>query len=236
MKKPARQKRGQFVIIAVLLMAVMIVSISALMHRAITYYANEPWEEYMTLIGNIELSSRRIVELSLANYTNDLAVNQSILRTNLENWQKDMLEIYLGRGVTVNYSLANGDSYGYSLGLASSWDNRASFSAANATFCVNITSIGLTGYKFTAAAFLNLTIINVTENVINAAVIGEDRIPVDNLKKDNFIVEGFEVAGASLVYDSSYEFVYQIQCSSPPSSPVTLTVWDQRGICARARY
>ncbi len=59
-------------IIAVLFIAMMIISIGVLMHRAGTYYKHEPWEEYLMLIGNIELNCRRLVELSLANYTNSL--------------------------------------------------------------------------------------------------------------------------------------------------------------------
>jgi hypothetical protein len=72
-----RERRGQFVIIAVLMIAIMIMSISALMHRAVTYYRHEPWEEYLALIGNIELNSHRLVELSLANYTNPIKVNNT---------------------------------------------------------------------------------------------------------------------------------------------------------------
>ena len=73
MRKLIRNKKGQFVIIAFLLMAIMIISMGAIIHRAGTYYKHEPWEEYLTLISDIEVNSRRLVELSLVNYTNSNA-------------------------------------------------------------------------------------------------------------------------------------------------------------------
>ena len=54
------------------MVAIMIITIGTLIHRATTYYKHEPWEEYLTLIGNIEVNSHRLVELSLTNYTQPL--------------------------------------------------------------------------------------------------------------------------------------------------------------------
>ena len=91
--KLSREKKGQFVIIAVMFTAIMIVSIGALMHSAITYYKHEPWEEYSALIGDVEINSRRVVELCLANYTNSIQ-DESILNVTLHKWEKDLTEIY----------------------------------------------------------------------------------------------------------------------------------------------
>jgi hypothetical protein len=240
-KRLIKQKRGQFVIIAVLMIAMMIISIGALMHRAVTYYKHEPWEEYLTLVGNIELNSRRLVELSLANYTHTL--NQAILKTNLEKWQTDVLRIYLGREIALDYTLASGTNYNYSLGLTRDWNKKASFSAAEASFSLNITSIGLTGYNFTAIAFLNLTIISVNTNTseITVTVKGEDRIPIPALKKDNFqVVEPTNITITSVTprYDDKEILVYIIKCNGtiPASVSVIMKVWDSRGIQVTAKY
>ena len=69
MRRLIVQKRGQFVIIAVLMIALMIISIAPLLHRTVTYYKHEPWEEYLALIGSIELNSERLVTLSPVSYT-----------------------------------------------------------------------------------------------------------------------------------------------------------------------
>ncbi|MEM3551299.1 MAG: hypothetical protein QXV01_09450, partial [Candidatus Bathyarchaeia archaeon] len=205
MKKLLKGRNGQFVIIAVLMIAIMIISIGALMHRAVTYYRHEPWEEYLALIGNIELNSKRLVELSLANYS--FTLNQDILKSNLEKWSVDVSKIYLGRGVTLNYSLASGyyNVYGtpiyYNLGLNHSWWKPNSFTAANATFTLDIASIGLQAYKFTAKTSLKLmnasklTRMAVKSSeptryiyTINVTVTDENNNPITSLRKENFII------------------------------------------------
>jgi hypothetical protein len=117
--KAAKTNRGQFIIIAVLMAAIMIVSIGAIMHNAVTYYRSEPWEEYTTLVGNIELNSQHLVELS-----ND----QNEFEDNFDGWQSDLTRLYPGAGIKLSYT----GIYPY------------------VTFTLNITSIGLEGYKFSA--------------------------------------------------------------------------------------
>lgn len=224
MRRLIKQKKGQFIIIAVLLIAIMMVSIGAILYSAVTYYKHEPWEEYLTLVGNVELSSRSLVALSLSNYTHTL--NTNILKANLEQWQSNLTKIYPGHGIALTYSLASGT------GLTHDWNKTASFSAANATFNLNITSVGLTGYKFIATAFLNLTILNVdnTTNKINVTVTGEDRMPITNLKKDNFQVDGLNIITVTSHYDPDYMLVYTINCETSPPLNATVRVLDQRGI------
>ncbi|TRO52232.1 hypothetical protein E2P61_04280 [Candidatus Bathyarchaeota archaeon] len=118
--KATKTNRGQFIIIAVLLAAIMIVSIGAIMHNAVTYYRSEPWEEYTTLVSNIELNSQRLVGLSPENE----------FETNFIKWQSDLTRLYPSEGIQLSYS------YDYYLN--------------GVTFTLNITSIGLEGYKFTA--------------------------------------------------------------------------------------
>lgn len=228
MRRPIKQRKGQFIIIAVLFIAMMIVSIGAILYTAVTYYKHEPWEEYLTIIRNIELSSRDLVELSLSNYTN--TNNTNILKGNLEQWQSNLTKIYFGRGIALTPLLANGTEQNYSFGLAYDWNKTTSFSAANATFNLNIASVGLTGYKFIVTAFLNLTILNVTGNEINATVTGEAGMLITNLNTDNFQVAGVNITAVGPRYDPNYNLVYTIECENPPPSNTTVTVWDQRGI------
>jgi len=231
MRKLARNKKGQFVILAVLLMAIMIISLGALMNRAVTYYKHEPWEEYLTLIGNIELSSSRLVELSLTNYTNAQTPDENILRNNLDQWQVNLTRIYPGRGVSLNFS---------DYPMTRDWNKTSSLSNATASFTIDIASIGLTGYKFTATAFLNLTILSQTDYELNVTVKVEDGKPLTNLGKDNFLVRnssmGFTVMNVTGYYDQREALVYTIQCSQTITAPITVSVWDPRGIQVMAKY
>jgi len=230
--------------IAMLMIALMIISIGALMNRAVTYYKHEPWEEYLTLIGNIELSSHRLVELSLSNYTNTQPSNSSVLRSNLQKWQTDLTRIYPGYGVSLNYTLADGlytfsgTAIRYSLGMNYTWQKRASFSVANASFDLNINSIGLSGHKFLTVALLNLTILSVNTETseITVTVKKENGIPLLDLEKEDFQVAGLNVTKATSRYDEQYVVVYVIKCAGTITLPVTVTVWDSRGIKVTAKY
>ncbi len=232
MKSFARNKKGQFVIIAVLLVALMIISVGALLHGAVTYYKHEPWEEYSTLIGDIELNSRRLLELSLVNYTQTDNVN--VLNYSLGQWRLDLMRMYRSSGITLNFTLENGPTtvYGESLdfaqGLAKRWNQSVSVSSARANFTLSIGSIGLEGYKFTAEAFLKLRVIDYTANEVNVAVHAENNMPVSDLKAENFKVNGAPVANITSSYDPTYTLKYTIPYAG--ASPPMVDVWDNRAI------
>jgi len=231
MKRLISQENGQFVIIAVLMIAMMIISIVPLMHRTVTYYKHEPWEEYLALIGSIELNSERLVTLSLANYTQTL--NQNILIKNLENWQIDVMKIYPGRGVSLLYETVY---------LNRNWEKQQSFSVANVTFTLDIESIGLRGYKFTTMKLINLTIIEVDNADIMVTVKDEDKEPITDLGKENFEVVDpsnnatITIESVALHYDENEQLVYTLTCDSTVPVPVIVKVWSVENIYVVAKY
>ncbi len=211
------------------MIALMIISIGAIMYSAGTYYRYEQWEEYITLVEHVKLSTIRLVEISLANYT--ASGNNSILKDNLDRWQNDLKKAYPGYGVALTYDLTDGTNINYSEGLASHWYEKVSYSAANATFALNITSVELEGYRFMATPFLSLEINATTStNEVIVVVTGRDGMPITNLKKDNFQVDGLNITSVTSSYDQTYILVYTIKCDGNIPAPVTVTVWDQRGI------
>lgn len=212
------------------MIAVMIVSIGAVLHSAGTYYRYEQWEEYITLVEHIKFNTIRLVEISLANFT--VSGNNSTLKENLNQWENDLKTAYPGYGVILTYELALGTNINYSQGLASKWNETVSYSTANATFALDITSVGLTGFRFMATPFLNLTIVNdaASTDEIIVAVTQEDKMPVLDLKRDNFQVQGLNVTNVASSYDPDYMLVYTIKCDSNIPAPVTVRVRDHRGI------
>lgn len=246
-------KKGQFIIIATLLIAIMIISVASIMYGAVTYYRHERWEEYLAIVDAVENNSYRLVEISLANYTQQ--ENQTILKANMGKWQRDLMKTYTGLGVVLSPTLANSTRDIYSLtiqyneGLAKDWNNKISFSAANATFNLNITSVGFCEYKFVTPVFLKM---NITDAVWYAGKGGdpdqigvrliiqkEGVIPIIGLQSANFVE--FQVGGANKTYtfyryfDSQthnafvYEFRYNSQ-THPSSITVVISVIDSRGI------
>ena len=239
MRNITENKRGQFVIIAVLLVAIMIVSVGALLYDTASYYKNEPWQEYSALIGDIELNSQRLLELSLTNYTQTSDPN--VLKENLNKWQLDLLRLYPSMGIALDFALANGQAnmYGISLhfseGLANVSREPVSASSARASFTLNISSIGLYGYKFNSEASLKLRIdrseaYDSNTNMTVVAVNCEKNLPITGLTKNNFMVNGEPVIKVTSHYDAAQGLTfYSIFYTN--AMPSEVQVWDQRGIC-----
>lgn len=247
--KIVKHKKGQFIIFATLIIAVMIISIGTIMYSTITYFKHERWQEYLMVIDNTELGSRRVVELSLANYTILNGTNNQILVNNLNNWRTNLTKAYPGFGVALTYSAANSAHYAYgvnisySFGLARLWHNETSFSAANATFNFNITSVGLVGYKFFTSMLLKVSIFNATwsstnnDLVIYSAVYEEGPTSITNLGKTDFSIKDannntIHISSSSRVYDVSYGPIYRIYCANVTTNPLSaqVTVIDARNI------
>jgi len=215
--KPKREKRGQFIVIAIMLTAIMIISIGALMHGTITYYKHEPWEEYSTLIGDIEINSQRVVEFCLADYTNSRGGN---LTEALSKWQHDLTVIYPSSGIRLK-------SAGYLL-------TQSPYSTAKVTeFNLDIDSIGLEGYKFSITASLSLEAsidTTITPYNIAAVVKSESGEPVTGLKKEDFTINGNqEPKSLAPYYDEAKTLVYRIEFEGTPTE---VRVTDHRGISA----
>jgi hypothetical protein len=233
-----RNTKGQFIIIAVMMIALMIISLGATFYTMGNYYKQEQWEDYTTVIENVKQGTIDIVDISLANYTaSDPPLDMSIIEINLDFWQYDLIKAYPGYGIVLTYDLANGNdlaydtSINYVQGLAHQWNQPSSFSAVKATVTLNMTSIGLEGYRFVATSFLELTILEVdnSSKLLRATVL-QDGKPVTGLNEDNFEVENFNIIHVASDFVPQYELVYTILCDNLESSSATLTVTDQRGI------
>lgn len=262
-----KDKRGQFIIIAALLIAIMIISASAVMFSAVTYFEHERWEEYIIVIDGVKAGTTNVLKLSLANYTQTGNIN--VLKTNLDYWREDVKKVYSGFGAILDYSLASGaySAYGmnlnYTLGLASTWNQRVSFSAANATGGLNITSVGLTGYRFASTVFLKMNITDAlwysdTKQVgVRVIIEAEGPTPVTNLQKSNFLLFQVDEVDKTLnstlnryyesqghpikkpTYPALNAYVYELRYSTsskPASVNVVITARDSRGIQVRGAF
>jgi hypothetical protein len=248
-------KRGQFIIIAALLIAIMIISASAVMFSAVTYFKHERWEEYLIVIDGVKTGTANVLQLSLANYTQ--ALNNTVLKTNMDSWRMDVKKAYTGFGAIASYSLASGayTAYGMSLnyvnGLNCTWNKQISFSAANATGNLNITSVGLTGYGFVSTVFLKMHIADAlyykgqgsNPDYVGVRVImyAEGPVMLTKLVKSNFVL--FQIGDSNVTtwslyryYESTlnafvYDLRYQVpKKSDPVTATATISVVDARGI------
>jgi len=237
--KIVKRKKGQFIVLAALIVAVMIVSIGTIMYGTVTYFRHERWQDYLMIIDNVELGSQRVFEISLANYTSTFNDTQ-ILFDNLNQWQTSFTKAYPGFGVALtcfDVAIGNGTQ-----NATSQIDNTMYFSSANSALEINITSVGLTGYRFVASAFLGV-ILNATYDesdlVIFVAVEKENSTPVTDLDKENFFVNNESLAVMNSTLARSYNLdddgvlraVYRIVILNDPGlSDVLVAVVDTRDI------
>jgi hypothetical protein len=238
--KLVHNQKGQFIIIAVMIIAIMMVSLSVTLYGATTYYQAERWEEYITLIDHVKLNTIRLAETSLANYTGS-GGDLSILDANLRRWQDDLRVAYPGHGVVLTYTLAAGvatvagQDVNFTQGMATGWNQPTSLSVASAAFTLSFASIGLEGYRFEATPLLSLQILAVNSSGIFVTVRGEDALPIKDLSKADFTVASATVTGVTSFYHPTETLVYKIATDHAVSSPVTVTVYDHRGIKVAAR-
>jgi len=247
--RAARGKKGQFIIIAALMLSIMILAVSTVIYGTVTYYRQERWEEYVTIVDSIKTASSNLLQIGLANYSQ--TSNPYVLRDYFNQWMRDVRKAYPGLGVDLSYSLASGirSAYGvnlnYSLGLARTWNQQVSFSASDATVSIDVASMGLTGYNFSSHAFLKMNIRDAVwyskESkryvLIYISVEKEGPEAVVTLQKSNF---GVKLSGVTppafsvkRYYSRTYSgFIYEIQVNSIDALPSSaeITLQDTRGI------
>jgi hypothetical protein len=247
----AKERKGQFIIIAAMLLSMMVISISTVIYGTVTYYRQERWEEYVTIVDSVKTASSNLLQIGLANYTQSF--NSTILSGYFNRWIRDVRTAYPGFGVDVNYALTSGtrSAYGlvppmnYSLGLARRWNTQTSYAASNATVSINIASVGLTGYNFSAHVLLKMSLRDVVWYtgsgkwyvLMFVSVEKEGPEPIISLQTSNFV--DVQLSGVSQnftmkrYYHSTYSsFIYELKVNSitsPPSS-ANVTLVDNRGI------
>lgn len=79
-------------------------------------------------------------------------------------------------------------------------ESQESFSAADATFTLGITSAGLTGYKFTTPVLLG---VNITKAAWNA---GEQELTTKVISRSSVTVRIFSHLGFSLTYGTTIAY------------------------------
>jgi len=249
----AKERNGQFIIIAAMLLSIMIISISTVIYGTVTYYRQERWEEYVTIVDSVKTASSNLLQIGLANYTQTL--NPNVTRGYFNRWIRDVRNAYPGYGVDVDYALTSGlrSAYGlippmnYSLGLARRWNQQTSYSASNTTVSINIASVGLTGYNFSSHVFLKMSIRDAVWYtgsgkwyvLMYLTVEKEGLEPIISLQTSSFsnvTLNGVpQTFTMRRYYHPTYSsFIYEIRVSSitslPPNASAGVTLLDNRGI------
>lgn len=214
--KKKRGKQGQFIIFAVLLITIMIISIGVIMYSTVTYFKHERWNEYLSLIDNLRVSSRHLMEINLANFTKtsfeQRAPDRSAISQILNQWKNDLKIGLAGSGVTVDFLNTSqllsspkivGETYipersVYNF-IKCYWYYPVSISSFYADLLINLTNFGLYGYRYPILVSLSIELdisyltdapTQISELVVN--VTRENGLSVTDLTTENFLVYRFD--------------------------------------------
>lgn len=242
-----RGRSGQFIIIAILMIAIMIVSIGAVMYSTVTYYRYEQWEEYLSIIDNIKIGSLHLVEGGLANltktYSETRIMDRSILIDILDRWKAYLTKAMAEHGLAVDF-LNNSRVENL---VECYWYFPTSISAFSADLSITLSKFGLYGYK--TPIFISVGMAVDTNYIgqgldeiynLNVTVYREDQTPIMGLKAGNFVVQRFdplindsrsvEILKATPQYGGKYMLTFTESIEEPYHKWLDVTVEDKRGI------
>lgn len=249
--KFAGEKRGQFIIIAALMIAIMIVSLSIVMYSTVSYYQYESWEEYMGIVDNVMAGSKQVQVSLLANYTKNFYENgfadKGVVGDMLLRWATDLYRAFPSYGLNVSFSehptLITIGSYKRYVNdfIKCYWNYPEGLSSICAEVKVDALRFGLYGYNTSALYYLyarvNISYINENPNEIknvNVTVIQENG-PATDLTWANFEVLRFDpVIGdwrtVDLVQKDTKDMMtsagtYMLEFSNPSAVPKPYYKW-----------
>lgn len=213
-----KDRQGQFVIIAVLMIAIMVISVVSFIYATATYYRQESWEDYLNVVNHIELGSRRILEMGLGNFTQRFLEGtirdketweNLIFKRILSSWRGDLraayattgLELSLdgegGRLLASRWYIPEGDTYL----IKCYWYSQEVISSIYLNLKLNLSTQGLHGYQTSMLLYLhvllNTSYIDASPDYItnlNLTVTKEEEEPIYGLKPESFLVKKFDHA------------------------------------------
>jgi hypothetical protein len=253
-------KRGQFILIAILLVAVMMISIMVGMYGTVTYYRYESWEEYIGMVENVKTCSQQILRKGLADFTKNFyergIVDKNSTSAILDQWTTDLREALPGYGLDLNFDkgsrLLTIGSYSRSVDdiIKCYWNYPEGLSSIYAEIRLNISEQGLYGYETEDLLYLHakadisykdlslpqITNLNVTVDREGA----ENGLPVVDLTKANFNALRFNstlgdwtfvnVTNALQTNAGTYMLTFANPIEAPYHKWLQITVKDTRGI------
>ena len=211
------KKRGQMIVIAALLMAILLVSLLPITYMATTHYRFMRYKSVKEITANIASEFKRGLEAILAtsthiyNKTFYLEPGRLVAKKLLNRWIMTLLKAYSGVGIQVNVSygdiLLQPAKDGYPEVrieegeiMKCFWYFPRAISAIYATMSLNLTEYGLYGWNISRLVLLNLTIntdqigIDYSKDIawFNMTLLKEYQEPVNDLAEGILIVRYYD--------------------------------------------
>ena len=182
MRKFNTNKKGQFSIIAALLVAVILIAAVITTYSAIRYSPVEDQPQVLSAIDEINLALKQIVGFTLGYYGSVLRV------TGNTSYAKLLASNYLESGLSnigdirpewgASFDITN-------LDLEANWFSKSSYSFGNLSINYDLTGLGLYDINYFASSRLDVDVIESSSNKAALTITKDENEPIVNLGKNN---------------------------------------------------
>ncbi len=240
MKKKSRANRGQFSVIAALLVAIILVGAVIMTYAAVR---NAPFQEsprILSSIGEMNLSIKQILEFTTGYYGSILNV------TGNSEYAKGITSSYLYSGF-INIAHSHPE-WNPSFDINSSsfstlWFAPTSYTIGNISVTYSISGLGIEGVTYETSSLLKVDILGTLDGQARVNVTREENKPYLTLEPENFFFYNYSypdsawklVSPDDLQASSDGAYIIQIPDGVDPAA-YSIQVVDPRGIIVRAFF
>jgi len=182
MRKLNTNKKGQFSIIAALLVAVILIAAVITTYSAIRYSPVEDQPQILSAIDEINLALKQIVGFTLGYYGSVLRV------TGNTSYAKLLASNYLESGLSNIGDIRPewGASFDITtLDLEANWFSKSSYSFGNLSINYDLTGLGLYDINYFASSRLDVDVIESSSNKAALTITKDENEPIVSLGKNN---------------------------------------------------
>ncbi len=235
----SRGKKGQFSVIAALLIAIIMVGAVITTY---SYIRNLPFQEspeVLTSLEEMNLSLKRLLEFSVGYYGSVLQVSGNV------SYAKALTSRYLQSGFA--YIAHSNPTWNPSfevkyLSFSSRWYELTSYSMGNLSVEYSLSGLGISQLTYEVSSLLKVEIFDTVAGQSKLVVTDEENRPDLTLGKENFFFYYYSDSTWKLINPSSDPVIYSNGTyfveipSGVEQSSYLLQVSDSRGITATAFF
>ena len=237
--KKSRANKGQFSVIAALLVSVILVTAVISAYTLVRHAPIQGSPKVLTAIGEMNADIKQILDFTVGYYGSILKV------TGNSTYAQDLTTTYLSEGL-VNIARSHPE-WNPSFDLTSSdfstcWFMPESFSAGNLSVAYSLESLGINGVKYETSSALEVTMLESDSGVAQIMVTRDNSEPELGLTKDNFYFYNYtddstwDLINPASIHISS-NGVYNITLPSGiDADTYSVQVEDSRGLMVSAFY
>jgi hypothetical protein len=183
MKNFRLNRKGQFSVIAAMLVAVVLVSAVMTTYSSIRYNSQTETPQTLSTIDEVNLALKRILGFTVGYYGSVLEV------TGNTSYAKALASNYLSSGLDNIADIRPDLSPSFrivNLDLSTKWYSNQSYSAGNFLIKYDLGGLGVTGLTYSASSRLDVQVLNTADSTHAMVNISSDGEPLINLGQSSF--------------------------------------------------